>query len=868
MGKFDEIMKVINEKYEGKYVAVASDTSAFEIERLPTGILAVDGITYGGLPLGKIIIFWGEWSSAKTFTALKASARAQRTCRKCLGFMRAGAPVLSVVDQNTGTVLMQYGDAQKALDKIKEMEDLTKLKNTSSDGLDEEDEKTLKDLRGWYNKSKFKGKKLHAQTSWSVACPQCGGKEALTAVWIAVEDFDPSFAAMAGVDLTRLLVARAEYAEQAIDISAEIVRSGKCDLMVVDSIAALAPSAEIANSAEKWQQGLTARLLNKALRRWAAGQTAVSVEGEEGTRKPTIILINQVRQKIGVIYGSPDVRPGGKGQDFANSLLLKFRGGKYQHIQDTGETTARLITVRAEKAKCCVDAASILFLPAAGRFIPIARMIPEKYVLSLEKQAISPHKVSHVMSIGKKPALRVSLEGGRELVCSGDHEFLMWDKWVAAESLVCGDFVAVPRSVELVESAGLSSRGARLIGYLLGDGYVGGKTPITLINNSCEIGRDFAICVKGLFGYAVRQRKKEVRGLEWIVTRRHGPENKLRTWLRRLGMYGKRAWEKEMPPVVFLSTPRIRGYVVGAYLATDGWVSVEKGWLGASVGFSSTSEALLEGVRMLLLSDGIMSTMKKRVRIGKRVSWELEVSARDDVIKLADFLRGSNAKLRVLRDVVKGLRESGSWLPGQSHSQQLPPEAAIDVKVALKVYGITIKQLAKARGWQGRGSLLRILGAEGKRGHSLKRRNVEHALSFCSGAEGVVARSLGWVRVTSIIPIGERQMYDLSVPGAENYVVNGILTHNCPPGEESEFVMWFRNYKEHKAGSTSEPEVVMGMALQEGIIERDKNTYTLLKEVHKSQKSIVAALTQDDMLLEIVRDRVLSAMSERRLRNA
>ena len=104
--KFDDLLKAVNDRYKGKYMALASDTSAFAMERLPTGILAVDAITYGGLPKGRIIIFWGEWSAAKTFTALKAVARTQRTCRKCATFMADNSTETTLIDQSTGEILL------------------------------------------------------------------------------------------------------------------------------------------------------------------------------------------------------------------------------------------------------------------------------------------------------------------------------------------------------------------------------------------------------------------------------------------------------------------------------------------------------------------------------------------------------------------------------------------------------------------------------------------------------------------------------------------------------------------------------------------------------------------------------------------
>lgn len=354
MGKFDDIMAAVNKKYKGKYMTLGSDAGAFKMERLPTGILAIDAITYGGLPKGKIVVFWGNWSSAKTFTAFKTVARAQRTCKQCLAYMEDKGKTLDVVDRETGEILLIGDEAATFLDKMETMEKLQQKKNVaeSEKAFDKGEEKQLRGLQLWYGKHVIKDRPYRVNTNKNVVCPKCACTEGLSAVWTAIEDFEPDFAKMAGVDINDLMIVRSEYAEQAIDISAEILRSGKCDLMVIDSVAMMTPAKEIEESAEKFQQGLAARLINKALRRWTAGQTVVDIESSAGT-KPTLILINQVRHKIGILYGSPDVMPGGKGQTFANSLVLKFRGGKKTKNEDTGETVNHVIHVKVEKAKCC-----------------------------------------------------------------------------------------------------------------------------------------------------------------------------------------------------------------------------------------------------------------------------------------------------------------------------------------------------------------------------------------------------------------------------------------------------------------------------------------------------------------------------------
>lgn len=304
MGKFDDIMEAVNKKYKGKYMTLGSDAGAFKMERLPTGILAIDAITYGGLPKGKIVVFWGNWSSAKTFTAFKTVARAQRTCKQCLAYMEDKGRTLDVVDRETGEILLVNDEAATFLDKMETMEELQQKKNVSESVKDfsKEEEKQLRGLRMWHGKHAIKDRPYRVNANKNIVCPKCACTEGLSTVWTAIEDFEPDFAKMAGVDISDLMIVRSEYAEQAIDISAEILRSGKCDLMVIDSVAMLTPAKEIEDSAEKFQQGLAARLINKALRRWTAGQTVVDIESNAGT-KPTLILINQVRHKIGVMYG-------------------------------------------------------------------------------------------------------------------------------------------------------------------------------------------------------------------------------------------------------------------------------------------------------------------------------------------------------------------------------------------------------------------------------------------------------------------------------------------------------------------------------------------------------------------------------------
>ena len=164
--------------------------------------------------------------------------------------------------------------------------------------------------------------------------------------------FDRAWALNFGVDINELYVVRPTYAEQCIDIMNHLIRTGECDLIVLDSVAAMVPAKEIEDSAEKAQQALMARLMNKAIRTWVASMAEAEVSSTN-TSMPTILLINQVREKVGVFYGDPSVMPGGKGQSFGNSLTIKLYGSKYAFDEDKGLTFSRIVKATITKSKVC-----------------------------------------------------------------------------------------------------------------------------------------------------------------------------------------------------------------------------------------------------------------------------------------------------------------------------------------------------------------------------------------------------------------------------------------------------------------------------------------------------------------------------------
>jgi len=151
---------------------------------------------------------------------------------------------------------------------------------------------------------------------------------------------DPLYAARLGVDVDNLLVSQPDTGEQALEIAEALVKSGAMDVIVVDSVAALAPSAELAGEMDEAHVGLQARLMSKALRR---------LTGVIAKSRTTAIFINQLRERVGVTFGNPEITPGGRALKFYASVRLEVR--KKEDIKQGGEAVGSRIKVRVVKNK-------------------------------------------------------------------------------------------------------------------------------------------------------------------------------------------------------------------------------------------------------------------------------------------------------------------------------------------------------------------------------------------------------------------------------------------------------------------------------------------------------------------------------------
>ena len=240
----NSVFEVIEKQYGKGSIMKLGDTTAVDVDVIPTGSMTLDmALGVGGIPKGRVVEIYGPESSGKTTVALHIVAEAQK---------RGGEAA--------------FVDAEHAL--------------------------------------------------------------------------DPTYAKKLGVDIDNLIVAQPDTGEQGLEIAEALVRSGALDVIVIDSVAALVPKAEIEGEMGDSHVGLLARLMSQALRK------LTGITSKTGT---TVIFINQLREKVGVVYGNPETTPGGRALKYFSSVRLDVR--KLEAIKNGAEVIGNKTRVKVVKNK-------------------------------------------------------------------------------------------------------------------------------------------------------------------------------------------------------------------------------------------------------------------------------------------------------------------------------------------------------------------------------------------------------------------------------------------------------------------------------------------------------------------------------------
>ncbi|CAN5730439.1 intein-containing recombinase RecA [soil metagenome] len=625
---------------------------------------------------------------------------------------------------------------------------------------------------------------------------------------------DPIYARAIGIDIDELLISQPDTGEQALEITDMLIRSGALDVVVIDSVAALTPRAEIEGDMGDHHVGSQARLMSQALRKLTANLN----------RSHTIcIFINQLREKIGVMFGSPETTPGGRALKFYSSVRLDIR--RIESIKDGVEVVGNRTRVKVVKNKC-VAAGTTVFDPTSGLTHPIERIVDAgdaAAVVAADKLGqLHVRPITQRFDQGEAEVIGLHLRDGTELWVTPDHRVLSDSGWREAGALTVGDRLARPRqAIGFGDQEPVPADHARLLGYLIGDGCVTGTTPVSFTKVEEPLHADAAAIAVGLGCDA------HVRGIQVSYSHRRGERNGVLALARWAAIHGHTAPENRIPAPFF--APEASAEVVANLLfgiwETDGYVSREQTG-GIRVGFTTTSEQLAHQLHWLLLRWGVGSSVRvydptqkrpslvngRRVQ-GRRPCWEVRVSGIDNVRRFAEAVPQWGPKgqklTTLLADPALGSHRGSPR--GSLAANQIEPVLAY-----LRGRGVTpsvAATLVGERAGDPRGGLRQVLG------HGRLRRDRLAALADALESEflhQVLNEDVWYDKIVAISAPQWRPIYDIEVGEHHTFVANDVVISNCaPPFRQAEFdIMYGQGIS--REGSLLEVSVDLGIAKKSG----------------------------------------------------
>jgi protein RecA len=317
---------------------------------------------------------------------------------------------------------------------------------------------------------------------------------------------DPAYARAIGLDVDELLISQPDTGEQALEIADMLVRSGAIDVIVIDSVAALTPRAEIEGEMGDSHVGLQARLMSQALRKLTANLNKT---------KTICIFINQLREKIGVLFGSPETTPGGRALKFYSSVRIDIR--RIEAIKDGVEVVGNRTRCKVVKNKCFA-AGTTVFDPVTGlthRIEDVVERGEAGHVVAADKLGcLHVRPITQRFDQGEAQVVGLRLRDGTVLRVTPDHEVMTETGWRPAGEIVAGDRVARPRRLlGFGDVEPMSPARARLLGQRIACGADGGKIPAGFFapDHSAEVLANLLFGIWVDAGYVTREPTGGVR---------------------------------------------------------------------------------------------------------------------------------------------------------------------------------------------------------------------------------------------------------------------------------------------------------------------------------------------------------------------
>ena len=449
-------------------------------------------------------------------------------------------------------------------------------------------------------------------------------------------------------------------------------------------------------------------------------------------------------------------------------------------IETRGDSSPRLSDLRE-----CVTGDTLVCL-ADGRRVPIRDLVaeaPEVLAMSPRGKIIAA-KTDAVWLVGRRPVFAVRTASGRRIRTTAEHRVFTGRGWTTVRDVRIGDRLALAHKVPeptFVET--WPDRQVALLGHLIGDGSYLIHGPMRYTTSSEANSAVVAEAAREEFGCEVKRHAGRRTWHQLLISgngNRWHPKG-VGAWLRKLGIFGQRSYEKRIPEAAFRLADRQIALLLRHLWATDGSIAMRRGKGSENVSYNTNSPRLAHDVAALLLRLGIVARVECARKGRYRPSFQIRVSGSSDQKRFLDVAGAVGPREPQAQRLLKVLTDRRA----NTNVDTLPRETSDRVRALMRVQGYSQRTVATPRGvpW----------GGVTQYRFSPSRSVLAEYADILDDAElkAAVESDLFWDRVVAIEPAGDEDVFDLTVPGPASWLADGIVNHNSGALEQDADVIMF-----------------------------------------------------------------------------